>query len=355
MSAPTSKQLHWTQRIALVQHNLHAASRSGDFRFFKMLQVAGLIDGTNHISSLSNELGEDADVVSVALDNLNAGLAYVHQDAFKNVYDNFKNNRRDSDDTSDRSKLYVDITMQKNMADLAIDKMTSSAIALISQQPEAAQEPAANAWITGTTFIADCMEVSLRQMDTFDQKLNDFIRLEESWNTVRASVVRAVSGMKGVFRLMDPTDPQDSQKPSPRSSSIASASSAVFRKLSNAFAANGGPPTAHSRTSSVVSANSFPRSSSVSSMGPVYRTPNYVRNSVSAGCPTSLPSGSDFERHKLSMIPPTPAVDSDDQPDPFDTSVPPVPEVPEIRSLPPLPEPVAVNLDHRRRMSQAVV
>jgi hypothetical protein len=93
------------------------------------------------------------------------------------------------------------------------------------------------------------------------------------------------------------------------------------------------------------------RASSISSMGPVYRTPNYMRNSVSAGCPTSLPpngGGDYFERHKLSMIPPTPAALLDDeQPDPFDTSVPPVPQVPEM----PLP---ALTME-ARRISQAVV
>jgi hypothetical protein len=347
--ATETKQLHWTQRVALIRHNLHAASRSGDFRFFKTLQAAGLVAGTNHIATLGAELGDDADVVSVALDNLNAGLAYVHQDAFKNVYENFKNNARESDQDANKSKLYVDITMQKNMADMAIDKMTSSAIALITQQPEKAQDAAANVWITGTTLIADSMEIALQQMDLLDQKLDDFIRLEESWNTVRASIVGSIIGLKGVFRLMDPTNPQDSPKSSPRNSSIASASSAVLRRLSSAFT---GPAPQHSRASSIASFNNSARNASVSSTGPVYRTPNYVRNSVSAGCPTSLPFGTDFERHKLSMIPPTPAVD--DQPDPFDDSAPPIPEMPNIQPLPPMPVPVASGL-YERRMSQVVV
>ncbi|KAK5169872.1 uncharacterized protein LTR77_005850 [Saxophila tyrrhenica] len=350
-STNSANRLHWTQRIALVRHNLHAASRSGDFHFFKNLQAAGLIEGVNHIATLAEELGDDADLVSIALDNLNAGLAYVHQDAFKNAYENFKSDTRGSDDgkDSDRSKVYVDITMQKNMADMAIDKMTSSAIALINQQPENAQDAAANAWITGTTIIADCMEVALLQMDMLDAKLDDFIRMEDSWNTVRASVVCAVTGLKGVFRLMDQSSPQNSQKPSPRNSSVASASSAVFRRLSNAFAS--GPPSNHSRQSSVASASATMRSPSISSTGPVYRTPNYVRNSVSAGCPTSLPFHVDLERKKLSMIPPTPAVD--DQADPFDTSVPPLPQMPAIEALPPMPAPVAVSVDERT-MGQAV-
>ena len=347
----SNNKLHWTQRVALVRHNLHTASRSGDFGFFRQLQVAGFIEGTNHVAALSAELGDDADIVLAAMDNLNAGLAYVHQDAFKNVYENVKNSVREADKEIDKSKLYVDITMQKNMADMAIDKMSSSATALINQQPANVQNLAANVWITGATIISDSMEIALKEMDTLEYKLNDFIRLEESWNAVKGSVVCAVTGLKGVFRLMDPnTSPNDSQKSSSRNSSIASASGAVFRRLSTAFAG----PSSNSRSSSVASMPAAPastRASSISSMGPVYRTPNYMRNSVSAGCPTSLPpngGGDYFERHKLSMIPHTPAALLDDeQPDPFDTSVPPVPQVPEM----PLP---ALTME-AIRMSQAVV
>lgn len=345
MASNISSSLHWTQRIALVRHNLHAASRSGDFTFFKTLQASVLIEDTNHIAALAAELEEDADVVSVALDNLNVGLAYVHQDAFKNVYDGIKAVTRASDDgmDTDRSGLHVDITMQKSMADMAIDKMTSSAIALIIQQPEAAQNAAANIWITGTTIIADCMEISLLQMDLLDQRLEDFIRLEDSWNTVRASIVCAVTGLKGIFRLMDQRSPQDSQKNSPRNSSIASASSAVFRRFSNAFTAT---PSQHSRTPSVTSASgAMIRNSSVSALGPVYQTPSYVRSSVSAGCPTSLPSQVDFQRKKLSTIPPTPAVD--DQMDPFDTSSPPVPQLPDMQEFLVVSAPVAISMEQR--------
>ena len=79
----SNKQLHWTQRVALVRHNLHAARRSGDFHFFKTLQANGFVDGTNHVATLSEELGDEADVVLASMDNLNAGLAYLYQDAFK--------------------------------------------------------------------------------------------------------------------------------------------------------------------------------------------------------------------------------------------------------------------------------
>ena len=336
--------------MALVRHNLHAASRSGEFGFFKTLQAAGFMEGTNHVASLSAELGDDADIVLAAMDNLNAGLAYIHQDAFKNVYENLKNNMRDDNKEADKSKLYVDITMQKNMADMAIDKMTSSALALMQQQPPHVQDLAANVWITGATIVADCIEIALKEIDALETKLDDFIRLDESWNTVKASVVCAVTGLKGVFRLMDPTL-DGSPKSSPRNSSIASASGAMFRRLSNAFV---GPPT--SRSSSIASVppglfNTNTGTGSVSSMNfPVYRTPNYVRNSVSNGCPTSLPSSgglSDFQHHKLSAIPPTPGGTPDDQRDPFDTSGPAVPEIPPI-AMP------ALSME-QRRLSQAVM
>jgi len=284
------------------------------------------MEATNHSATLSAALGDDADSVLAAMDNLNEGLAYVHQDAFKKVYDSLKNTMRDEDKEADLSKLYVDITMQKNTADMAIDKMTSSAIALITQQPEDAQDEAANVWVTGATLISDCMEITLREMDNIENKLDDFIRMEEAWNNVKASVVCAITGLKGVFSLMDQTSPQ-SEKPNTRSASIASTSSAMLRRLSNAFTPSTVP---HSRSPSVSSVQSnfanFSRNGSVSShSSAVYRSPNYVRNSVSNGCPTSMPT-SNFEHHKLGTIPPTPAFE--EAIDPFDNSAPPVPEVP---------------------------
>jgi hypothetical protein len=76
----TKRYLHWTQRIALVRSSLHSASRSGDFTFFKSLQAAGMVEGTNHVAILSAEMGGEIDILLAAMDNLNAGLAYVHQD-----------------------------------------------------------------------------------------------------------------------------------------------------------------------------------------------------------------------------------------------------------------------------------
>ncbi|KAI5360401.1 hypothetical protein Slin15195_G083250 [Septoria linicola] len=355
MSTANVKQLHWTQRIALVRHNLHTASRSGDFSFFKALQAAGMMEGTNHFATLSATLGDEADTVMAAMDNLNGGMAYIHQDAFLNVYNNLKNAMRDQESQqADKPKLYVDITMQKHMAEMAIDKLCNSAIALINQQPAAmAQDQAAHVFITGVTLIADCVEVVIKQLDSVDQKMDDFIRLEESWNMVKASVIAANAGLKGVYYMLDTHEPCEA----PRSLSIASASSSVFRRLSTAFQGSQSPapstPTRHSSTASAGAAST-----------PVYRTPTYVRNSVSAGCPTSMPSAinaaafnansfnsnnfnnnpfsNSFQAHKLSTIPPTP---HSEEHDPFDTAdmedVPPIPELPV--ELQPGPASVAVS------------
>jgi len=161
---------HWTQRIALIRHSLHAACRGGDFAFFKHLQAQGFIDGTNHVAILSATLGDEADILLAALDDLNAAIAQVHEDAFKNVYDSLKSCLSDDmvrDESECRSKIFVDTTMQKQMADLAIDKMINSAIALIRQQPSHGHDVIASVWIEGTAIVADAIEIALRQMDSW--------------------------------------------------------------------------------------------------------------------------------------------------------------------------------------------
>ncbi|QIW95195.1 hypothetical protein AMS68_000713 [Peltaster fructicola] len=338
--ADTDNKLHWTQRIALIRHNLHAAGRSGDFTFFKTLQAAGFMEGTNHVAALSTLLEDDADTIMAAMDNFNAGLAYAHQDAFKNVYDNIKTNlgHEGEDKMKDaRTKFFVDSIMQRNLADLAIDKSTSSVINLINQQPIEAQEACTNVWITGITIIADSVHVTLRQLDSLEAKMDDFIRMEESWNVVKAAVVCSITGLKGVFELMDPNLP--SNKSSPRNSSIASASASVFRRLSNAFT----PSAANSRTPSVASMSSGPplshpfqgQHAGPTLSAPVYRTPNF-RSGAKAGAPAAtlapFPSvaGSNWTQHKLTTIPPTPAFE--DSADPFDTRA-----APEVPALPPIP------------------
>lgn len=321
------KRLHWTQRIALVQHNLHAASRGGDFTFFKTLQATEMMGGINHFAILSATLGDDADVVMAAMDNLNSDMASIHQDAFLQVYNNIKDATRDeSDKQVVKSKLYADIATQKIRAESTIDKLCNSAIALINQQPaDLAQDQAANVFITGVTLIADSVEIVVKQLDIIDQKMDDFIRLEDSWNTVKASVVAANAGLKGVYYMLDTHEPCEP----PRPLSISNAGSSVFRRLSNAF--QGSPyPTSSTRNSSASSRNS------VSGPPPVYRSPTSVRNSVSLGCPTSMPSpintatfgsnsfdsfdddifNTSFQPHKMATIhSPLP---SDQECDPFD-------------------------------------
>ena len=142
-----NKTLPWEQRVALVRHNLHTASRSGDFTFFKTLQAQEFIEGTNHAATLSATLGDGADAILSGLDDLNSSIAYMHQDAFKNVYNSLKTYLSDdltAEHIVGKSKIYVDATMQKHIAKHAVDKMTSPAITLIKQQPEAAQDTAAS-------------------------------------------------------------------------------------------------------------------------------------------------------------------------------------------------------------------
>lgn len=205
MGIDTTQKLHWSQRVALVRHNLHAARRCNDFTFFKTLQAHAVIDGTDHVSILHTALGNDADSVLSTLDNLNAGIAYVHQDAFKAVYDGAKSAmyKADNSPSSRRSLLRVDICQQRDLADLAIDKTANSAIQLIQNQPAHCQDAVANAWITGITIIADAVCVCLNEMDQIEDCMDDFIRLEYSWGCIQSSVDAAISALRGIFSLMD--------------------------------------------------------------------------------------------------------------------------------------------------------
>jgi hypothetical protein len=125
MATEGTQRLHWNQRVALVQYNLHSVRRTNDFSFFKSLQAHALIEGTDHVAILYSSLGDNADSVLSTLDNLNAGIAYVHQDAFKAVHDAVKVAMHNTDQSpSDRrSLLRVDICQQRDMTDHAIDKL----------------------------------------------------------------------------------------------------------------------------------------------------------------------------------------------------------------------------------------
>ena len=329
-----NKSLHWTQRVALIRHNLHTASRSGDFSFFKHLQAQGFREGTNHVAILSATLGDEADSVLSALDDFNAAIAHAHEDAFKNVYDSLKNCLSDQPDgnvTECRSKIYVDTTMQKQMADMTIDKMTNSAIALIQQQPVYVQDTTAGVWIEGATIVADCVEISLKQMDALENNMTDFIRLENSWASVRNSTVCAITALRGIYNLMDMSE-TGSEAASSRRGSLALTTSGVFRRLSNAFT-----PTspARSRSSSIAYADA--RSSIGNITGFEFKPVSFRRSSTHSTSPDKPADKGAFKHTDLSPIPPTPAT-HDDSVNPFDISM-----------APPLPE------DSLQRMEDAVM
>jgi hypothetical protein len=313
------QKLHWTQRIALVRHNLHAARRTGDFSFFKSLQAHALIEGTDHVALLNQTLGDNADGVLSTLDNLNAGIAYVHQDAFKAIYDNAKNNMHTGEDSlaSRRSLLRVDICQQRDMADHAIDKTTNSAINLIQAQPVHCQDAVANAWMTGATIMADAVCVCLKEMNGLENHLDDFISLEYSWNSIQSSVDAAISALRGIFSLMTTTS-QPAAPVKNRNLSVSSASSqdhggmastrsrnsstaSAFNMIKRAFSvsAPSGPPPAKSARRSLTS-NGNLQLPDPNSRG--------FRASISAACPTKMPNFGEHPPTVLTTIPPTPAV-----------------------------------------------
>jgi hypothetical protein len=311
------QKLHWTQRIALVRHNLHAARRTGDFSFFKSLQAHALIEGTDHVALLNQRLGDNADGVLSTLDNLNAGIAYVHQDAFKAIYENAKNNMHAGGDSlaSRKSLLRVDICQQRDMADHAIDKTTNSAINLIQAQPEHCKDAVANAWMTGATIMADAVCVCLNEMNSLEDRLDDFISLEYSWNSIQTSVDAAISALRGIFSLMttasQPAAPiqnrnlsvssVSSQDGSAHNRSRNSSTASAFNMIKRAFsvsAPSGPPPSKSARSSLNGIANlSLPDPNS-----------RGFRASISAACPTKMPTFGDHPHTVLTTIPPTPAV-----------------------------------------------
>ena len=318
MASDLPQKLHWTQRIALVRHNLHAARRTNDFSFFKSLQAHALIEGTDYVALLYSSLGDNADSVLSTLDNLNAGIAYVHQDAFKAVYDSAKNAMHgDQSLANRRSLLRVDVCQQRDMADHAIDKTTNSAINLIQAQPMHCQDAVANAWVTGTTIMADAVCVCLNEMAKAEDSLDDFISLEYSWNCIQSSVDSAISALRGIFSLMAiPNTSNNNFVPHHgRNLSVSSASSDHCA------------PGQRSRNSSTASAFSFikralshgqiqpppqarnARANSVSlSISPPEANPRSFRASMSAACPTKMSTFGNHPHTILTTIPPTPAV-----------------------------------------------
>lgn len=316
MGIDATLRLHWTQRIALVRHNLHAARRTNDYTFFKALQAHAVIDGTDHVAILHSVLGNDADSVLSTLDNLNAGIAYVHQDAFKAVYDGAKSTmyKADNSPSSRRSLLRVDICQQRDMADHAIDKTANSAVQLIHAQPTHCQDAVANAWITGTTIIADAVCVCLNEMEAVEDNLDDFIRLEYSWNSIQSSVDAAISALRGIFSLMERSsfstttslrnlsissggsEGNGSNSFRSRNSSTASAFGGLIKRAFS-HSQNMGPPPAAAHKSGRTNSISIPEAN-----------PRGLRLSISAACPTKMPAYTDHPHTLLTTIPPTPSI-----------------------------------------------
>ena len=213
----SEKQLHWTQRIALIQHNLHAASRTGNFTFFTNIQSAHFVNGKDYVANLSATLGDEADKLFSVLDNLNSGIAWSHEDAFKTVYDGLKDavdsNEAVEDHNIDQTKallerLHCDITAQRAQADTTIDKMMTSAVTIIQQQPPEVHENAAHVFMLGTTFIADAVQVCLSQLHVLETCVpeSNMARAESAYSLVRFAVSAAVSALKGVLNMMETHD-----------------------------------------------------------------------------------------------------------------------------------------------------
>lgn len=266
-------------------------------------------------------MGNSAVSVLSTPDNLNAGIAYVHQDAFKAVYDSVKLALHTNAQTLDNRKsiLRVDVCLQRDMADHATNKTANSPINFIQGQPEHCQDAVANAWVTGSAIIADAVHVCLNKMAHLEDDLDDFIWLEYSWNCIQSSVDAAISALRGIFSLMAALNPalaitQNNGAPqdffgcnlsvssassengngSNRShnSSTASASSLFKRAFSNAHAH---PPPAI-------------RTSRMGSLVPEVNKRN-LRISISAACPTKMSNLNDHPHAILTTIPPIPAAE----------------------------------------------
>ncbi|GME46626.1 hypothetical protein GTA08_BOTSDO09088 [Neofusicoccum parvum] len=296
------KKLHWTQRVALIRHNLHAASRTGDFTFFKTLQAHRLLEGTDHLAALSAVIGDASDQVLASLDNYNSVMAYVHEDAFKNVYESVKTGVREQSGTYDdrRAIYYVDAAQQKEKAEKAIDKMINSAITMINAQPVNCQEEAANVWIWGTTFVADAMEVCLAQIDAIEVCLDDFIRLENSWSVVQSAVGASIGAIKGIFNLMAPCEAPEAQQH--RSEATEGTVRSMLRRMSTAMT-SGMNSAAPSRRQSVLSVTAMPPPSLPSLQHGTIQTGPQMRG----GWRPSALKHSKGPVELMPTIPPTPA------------------------------------------------
>lgn len=297
MFEATDKQLHWSQRIALVRHNFHAARRNGDFSFFKILQAHAFLKGTDYVATITSQLGDDADTVLNTLDNLNASVAYVFQDAYKNIYDAMKSLMMDNSDKDDvRAQLRADQGQQIQRADHAIDRIVNSATALIQLQQPESQNDVACAWILGATIVADAVSVCTRQMLDIDGCVGDFIALENSWGNVQASVESAVTALRGVFNLMA-LDEQTEELKRRSSSNISTIN--MLRKFSTVLGTSlhmAQPPPQYKK--SRAGSNASTRFSSISTQS----SPSALRHSVSSAVPVKMPSKTPRPSHASDLI-----------------------------------------------------
>jgi len=182
----------------------------------------------------------------------------------------------------------------------------------------------ANAWITGTTIIADAVSVCLNEMALLEDHLDDFIRLAYSWNCIQSSVDGAIAALRGIFTLMASSNVNSST-----TNNVNSPQGLFGRHLSislNAEPDHGGAGSNDSRNSSTASAFSLIRRAF--SHGQI-QVPPYVRQgsacslavplpeanppgfraSMSAACPTKISTFGEHPHTVLTTIPPTPAVD----------------------------------------------
>lgn len=336
-AAVSVRQLQWKQRLAFVRHNLHTASITRDFSFFKCLQAFSLINASDHLSTLTSILGDDdgqADSLILTLDKFNTVIACVHEDAFRNVYDSVRATFSDKPKKEkERQMLYhTEAASQRQMASNSIDKMFNSAVDAIRQHPQASQDSAAHVFITGCTFTAVAMEVALAELENIGQNLNDSSRLDSSWAVVQAAVAQTVSGMKGVFKLMADSDngtvEEPQQKRHERSGSVDGYAKSMLRRMSTALtaplygnsssASSLTSPTLPSRSSSSTSFISAPsRRDSALSFTTPERSTGVGNASVNWG--PSIKRSHSGHTGAMSPIPSTPsATDSNSADDPFD-------------------------------------
>jgi len=226
------------QRVPLIRHNLHSAVRSNDFTFFKTLQVRAFTTGTNYVAYLS-EIHDDADSILHSLDDLNMGLVYLHQQAFKTVYENVRTNAADREKTR-QALVRVDIAQQKQVAEMSIDKILNAVTALIEQQPEHCREVVTNIWMVGVTIVVDSVQTCLMALNALESVDDDFIMLEYLKQDVQCAVEVACTALKGVLNLMSSSPEPIFYTPKHRTSSVGSESSSWLARLSTILSPGSG-------------------------------------------------------------------------------------------------------------------